>query len=210
MEICYIYGAGRGFSPFSPRPGDLVIAADGGLDALARAGVAPDLIIGDFDSLGRIPEGENVVRLPAEKDDTDMLFAVRLGLGRGYARFVLLGGAGGRAAHSVANMQALAFIAARGGRGRLVGEGWECTVIENGALGFGAASRGYVSVFAFGGPAEGVTLRGLKYPLEDARLTPELPLGVSNEFTGSPASVEVGRGRLLVMWSGEAEITEGF
>ncbi len=83
--ICYIVG--------SRPPGEialargreaLVIAADGGLRHLEAQGLTADLIVGDFDSLGRVPEGDNILRHPAEKDDTDMLLAVRTGLDRGY------------------------------------------------------------------------------------------------------------------------------
>ena len=91
--ICYIVG--------SRPPGEialargreaLVIAADGGLRHLEAQGLTADLIVGDFDSLGRVPEGDNILRHPVEKDDTDMLLAVRTGLDRGYRIFVLYGG----------------------------------------------------------------------------------------------------------------------
>ena len=105
--ICYIVG--------SRPPGEialargreaLVIAADGGLRHLEAQGLTADLIVGDFDSLGRVPEGDNILRHPVEKDDTDMLLAVRTGLDRGYRVFVLYGGLGGRLDHTYANLQA--------------------------------------------------------------------------------------------------------
>ena len=57
----------------------------------------PDLVVGDFDSLGRRPSHPNVIQLPSAKDDTDMVYALREGLDRGFRRFVLLGGVGGPA-----------------------------------------------------------------------------------------------------------------
>ena len=81
---CWIVGAGdfcaRGWSPKS---GDLVIAADGGQGALSRLRARADIVVGDFDSLREAPNGGEVVRLPAEKDDTDMVAALRLALARG-------------------------------------------------------------------------------------------------------------------------------
>ena len=97
-RICYVVGAmslSLSLRP-SPAPGDYVIAADRGYDSLMAYGVTPDLVVGDFDSLGYMPQHPNVTRLPAEKDDTDMVFALRRGLDMGYRRFVLLGGLGGR------------------------------------------------------------------------------------------------------------------
>ncbi len=202
--ICYIAGScptGR-IALASGRPA-LVIAADAGLDHLEEQGIVPDLIVGDFDSLGRVPEGKNVLRHPAEKDDTDMLLAVREGLKRGCRTFLLYGGLGGRLDHAYANLQVLVFLAERGAAGFLVGDGLAVTAVRNGALAFGPERRGLVSVFCPDGEARGVDLEGLRYPLRDAVLTSGFPLGVSNQFTGKPARVSVRAGTLLVMWEEE-------
>jgi len=70
------------------------------------------------------------------------------------------------------------------------------------------AREGTLSVFAMSGKAEGVTLRGVLYPLEDTELACDFPLGVSNEFTGKPATVSVKNGTLLVIWQGSADAPE--
>ena len=95
--ICYVVGAGE-FCPrgLTPGPGDLVIAADGGYGQLKQWGMSPHLAVGDFDSLGRVPEDVEVVRHPVRKDDTDMMLAVQEGLARGCGRFLIYGGLGGR------------------------------------------------------------------------------------------------------------------
>lgn len=208
-RICCIVGAMEPGAVILPA-GALVIAADGGLAHLERRGIAPDLIVGDFDSLGRVPEGPNVIRRPVEKDDTDMLLAVKAGLERGCRRFLLYGGLGGRLDHAYANLQTLAWLAERGCRGWLLGGGMAAAVIQNGCLSFSPGRRGTVSVFCPGGTARGVDLRGLYYPLEDAVLTSGFPLGVSNRFTGDPASVSVREGQLLVLWEqAEGTLPEG-
>lgn len=208
-RICCIVGAMEPGAFVLPG-GALVIAADGGLTHLERRGIAPDLIVGDFDSLGRVPEGANVIRHPVEKDDTDMLLAVKAGLERGCRRFLLYGGLGGRLDHTYANLQTLAWLAERGGRGWLLGGGMAAAVIRNGCLTFGPGRRGTVSVFCPGGTSGGVDLRGLHYPLEDAVLTSGFPLGVSNRFTGGPASISVREGQLLVLWEqAEGTLPEG-
>lgn len=199
--VCYIVGAMEPgeicFAPDRPR---LVIAADGGLAHLERQGIAPDLILGDFDSLGRVPGGKNILRYAVEKDDTDMLLAVKEGLARGASTFVLYGGVGGRLDHTYANLQTLVYLAERGAAGYLLGEGTAASAVKNGKLTFPADLEGNISVFCPDGTAEEVALRGLYYPLENAVLTSGFPLGVSNHFTGRPAVVSVGRGTLLVMW----------
>ncbi|MDR1132358.1 MAG: thiamine diphosphokinase [Oscillospiraceae bacterium] len=204
-KICCIFGAGEtdGAEVFLPADA-FVIAADAGLEYLRKARISPDLIVGDFDSLGRIPPGPNVVRHSPEKDDTDMLLAVREALARGAERLLLYGGLGGRLDHEQANLQTLAFIAERGAQGFLIGRGFICTVIRNARLAFAAADSGTVSIFACGGTAKGVCLDGLKYPLSGYTLTGAYPLGVSNAFSGRPASVSVRDGALLVMWRARA------
>ncbi|MCI9156875.1 MAG: thiamine diphosphokinase [Lawsonibacter sp.] len=202
-RVCYVVGA-LSLSPSlrpCPAAGDYVIAADRGYDALMAYGVTPDLAVGDFDSLGYTPNHPNVISLPVEKDDTDMLFALRRGLELGYRRFVLLGGVGGRLEHTLANLQLLDWLTLRGAQGFLAGEKTAATCLRDGqAISFPPELSGFLSVFCNSGRAEGVTLEGLKYPLERYTLTGDFPLGVSNEFLGRPAQVSVERGSLLLLW----------
>lgn len=198
--ICYIVGAGSFAEVIAPGPLDFVIAADGGYLHLAAAGVRVDLLMGDFDSLAGIPDGVRVQRFPSEKDDTDMMIAIKAGLELGFRRFALYGSVGGRLDHTLANAQALRYLSRRGAAGYMMGEGMALTVIERGEQRFPARCRGLISVFSVGDTAEGVWIEGLKYPLRDARLTCDMPQGVSNEFTGVPARIGVKRGALLLLW----------
>ena len=122
MPTCYIVGAGD-FTPrgFAPVPGDLVLAADGGYRALYSLGYTPDLLLGDFDSLGDLPLPPDlpVLRFPARKDDTDTGLALRHGLDRGYRDFALYGCAGGRVDHLLANLQSMARVSRLGATIRL-------------------------------------------------------------------------------------------
>jgi thiamine pyrophosphokinase len=200
--ICYIIGSAEmGDEAFTPGPGDFVIAADGGYANLQKLLIKPDTLVGDFDSLGTVPEGERIIRLPQEKNDTDTLYAVRLGLEKGYKTFHIYGGTGGRLDHTIANIQTLAFIAEQGGIGYLIGGGYTITVIKNSKLSFDADKKGIISVFCIGDKAEGVYLTGLKYPLINYTMIKSIPIGVSNEFMGTASTVEVRNGMLAVMWS---------
>lgn len=200
--ICYIVGA-RPLEPElipRPAPGDLLVAADAGLTVLEGLGLVPDLVVGDFDSLGAVPEGRSILRLPRVKDETDMGFALNHALELGYRRFILLGGLGGRLEHTVANLQLLSGLSSREALGVLAGEGQAAAAITGGGLDFPAGLSGFCSVFALTDQAGGVTLEGLKYPLEDETLTSRFPLGVSNEFLGLPARISVREGTLLIIW----------
>lgn len=178
---------------------DLLIAADGGVRHCEKLDISPDVILGDFDSLGYVPTGAAVY--PVEKDDTDAMLAVRLGLKRGFREFILYGALDGpRLDHTVANFQTLQFLADQGASGYLVGRDHMVTVLKDGALRFPATAEGIVSVFCLGADAEGVTLRGLQYGLENGTLSAGFPLGVSNHFVGENSEIAVKNGSLLIIW----------
>ena len=200
MSTCVIFCAG-GFTGLAEPigPEDYILAADGGLAHLQALGLTPHGILGDFDSLGYVPQDARV--FPVEKDDTDSMLAVRRGLELGYRRFTLYGSLDGpRLDHTLANFQTLQFLADHGAQGFAIGNTYMATVIQNGALTFDAGANGIVSVFCLGPDAQGVTIRGLKYELEDGRLSAGFPLGVSNHFIGRPAEISVKRGSLLVLF----------
>lgn len=203
--ICYIIAAGAVEDiTLEPAADDFVIAADAGYLHLTKLSVVADLVVGDFDSLMHKPNHPNVLEFPCEKDETDLMIAVREGLKAGYQKFVILGGLGGRLDHTFANIQTLSFLASHNACGYLVGGGTAVTVIRNGSLRFDSEKKGIVSVFCCGEPASGVYLRGLKYPLTDAVLTSSLPLGVSNEFIGADSEISVRDGVLTVIWEDTA------
>lgn len=261
MPTCYVVGAGD-FTPrgFAPGPGDLVVAADGGYRALYSLGYTPDLLLGDFDSLGDVPLPADlpVLRFPVRKDDTDAGLALRHGLEQGFRDFALYGCAGGRVDHLLANFQSMARVSRLGATVRLAApdyDAWSLTGPAPDAPAPAAPAPGgrapnapapgpngpsgpsgpapnaptpaapdalapaavlalpprpggtLVSVFCQGDRAEGVTLTGLAYPLSDAALTGDFPLGVSNRrLDGQRATVAVRRGTLLILQSAGPDI----
>lgn len=204
-KICFVVGAGDFFKEELYIPDEsFVIAADGGYRHLENAGIKPDVVLGDFDS-SPVPEHPHVVRHSAEKDDTDMLLALKTGLELGYVNFVLLGGMGGRLDHTLANIQTLTYLSRRGARGLLFGGGTAISAITDSRMQFSEKCSGTVSVFSTGGRAEGVNLKDLKYPLTEAVLNDDTPLGVSNEFKGISAEISVRKGNLIIFWHDSLE-----
>ena len=197
---CIVVGAGEWTEPGLVRAADdLVIAADGGWRPLLRCGIRPDLVIGDFDSSDR-PADLPVLSFPVRKDQTDMQLALAEGFARGYRRFAIYGGTGGRADHTLANLQCLLHLSRQGARAVLYGRDIAYCSLTGGTLRFPAGMRGTLSVFAQGGDAVGVTETGLSYSLQEATLCPDDPLGVSNAFVGQPSTVTVRQGSLLLCW----------
>lgn len=202
-KICYVAGAGEYYDrklSFPVTENDYVIAVDGGYDWLEKSGIKADMVIGDFDSLKKVPCHSNVIRLNPEKDDTDMLAALKEGLKLGCDEFHIYGGTGGRIEHTFANLACLAYLAGLSVRGFLYDNHSIITAVTNATITFGKEHSGYVSVFSHTNQSAGVFLKGLKYELTDATLTNTFPLGVSNEFLGVESSVSVKEGTLIIVY----------
>ncbi len=193
-RICHLVLAGEGSPDASLlSAGDFVIAVDGGYSKCLGAGISPGLAVGDFDSLGYVPETCPVVELNPVKDDTDTFRAVDAGFERGFRRFVLHCALGGRFSHELANVSALESIRKRGGSGILLGVRSSARIIE-GRAGFGAG--GYLSLFPLGGTAE-VEIENCRYSGRFV-LETDSSLGISNEPLDG-ASVTVVRGTVLAV-----------
>ena len=205
---CVIIGAGDlTIGKIQVSEEDFVIAVDGGLSYCPLLEIEPDLILGDFDSVNdkereairelalQIPE--RVVTLPEEKDDTDMLAALKYGLEHGYKEFRIYAGMGGRFDHSLANVQCLLYLKNHDATGYLVDGNSMIMVLQDESIEFQPDMEGVLSLFSLGKEAKGVTIRGMKYPLEQATITNDFPIGISNEFIGQKAYVAVEEGALV-------------
>lgn len=203
MKRCFIFAAGSFYGLREhPGPGDFVIAADAGYQICLRENLRLDLLLGDFDSMEPPAEFTHVHRLPVEKDDTDTLAALKAGLEQGCDIFHIYGGTGGkRLDHTLANLQSLLFLRRREARGFLWDDDFVWTVMENEALTVARTVEwGLFSAFCLGDRAEGVDEEGFQYPLENAVLTPDVPLGVSNHILEPSARIAVRKGALAVGW----------
>lgn len=202
MKKCIIVGAGEfSLSSWEYEEGDYLIAADGGYDHLKKKGIIPDMLIGDMDSIGLdyLEKGIRIKKLPVEKDDTDLLAAIKEGLSLGYREFRLYGVLGGdRVDHSLANIQCLLYLYNRKAKGVLYGVHDRIELLCNDKIFYPASMKGIFSIFAFFGDAKGVTEQGFKYSLEDATVKMEFPIGISNEFIGQESMISVREGMLLI------------
>lgn len=201
MSVCRIIGAGEcKKTDFEKQNGDLIIAADGGCVYLEKAGIVPDIIIGDFDSLGYVPEGKEVVKLNPVKDITDMDAAVKEGIKRGYTEFRLYGACGGRIDHTLANIQLIASLSKQNIKA-YIHDDMIITAVTDGEIRFNAEHKGYISVFSHSDKCAGLTIEGLKYTLDNAQLSNTFPLGVSNEFIGTESRISVKNGTVIIVYS---------
>ncbi len=205
MKKCFIFGALNVEKLITkPSQQDLIIAADKGYLNTEKFGITPDLIVGDFDSLGYEPDFPNKIVLPVKKDLTDTAVAINYALDNGYRDIVVYGAAEGKTDHTFANITLCAQVSKKAARIVFFGENTHFTAVTNGSVCF-KNGNGRVSVFAIGGSADGVTLDGFEYELKYATLDSFTPLGVSNSFKGESCVVTVENGTLVIMWESDIE-----
>lgn len=188
---------------------DCMIAADSGMDFLYRNEIVPDVIAGDFDSVGSESlayfQGLNdvhVMKLNPIKDDTDTEFVIREAIRRGATEITLLGATGTRLDHVLANVNLLGIGLEEGVAIELVDAHNRVRMIKD----FIQISKdeqfgSFVSILPVKGDAKRVTLEGMKYPLNEANVTCFSSLGISNEIVEEVASILVKQGVLLVIES---------
>ena len=183
--------------------GDMVIAADAGYLNAKRLGFSVDVLVGDFDSLGKenIPEGVEVVELPAEKDVTDTQVALDVAIKSGTRQIIIIGGLDGRLDHTLSNMAILrelsalhiyAYITDGQNRVRYINGGSEIII---------RSRFKYFSLIADDKAVKGVCIEGAKYPLKNAKLERSRQFAVSNEIVGNCALISVKRGGLFIVES---------
>ena len=183
---------------------DFFIFCDGGLAHANGLCVHPDIIVGDFDScdtdlLKKWEMQCETVKLPREKDDTDTMYASKLAVERGYDVFLILGAMGGRFDHSLGNISILVYLQGLGRTALLADDYSVMQIVGNKPL-LIDDSCSYFSVLTVAGDVSGVNIKNAKYPLENASLSPDFQLGISNEvLPGKVAEVSVEHGRVLVV-----------
>ena len=187
-----------------PAAGDLIIAADAGLCAAQAFGVRPQILLGDFDSLGQPPDpppAAELLRVPAEKDETDTQLAVSLALSRGATEILIIGGFGGRLDHTLANLSLLENLARRGVPAVATNGAARARFLAGGEAVIPRDVRfRYLSLISADRRAVGVTVSGCKYPLANATLRRDnAGFGTSNEITSPRAVVSVRRGGLWIL-----------
>jgi thiamine pyrophosphokinase len=177
-----------------------VIAADSGFDHATRLGVRVDLLVGDLDSISAAGLGVAgaIEQHPTDKNATDLAIALDAALRRKPSRVIVVGGAGGRIDHFLANA-ALLTASAYSELNLTWLPGNAAVHVVRDRIELSGAPDDVVSLLPYGGPARGVTTDGLRWPLIDAVLAPGTSLGVSNQMIGTRATVELRDGVLLAV-----------
>ena len=183
---------------------DLVIAADGGAEALLRVKVVPQLVLGDLDSVRAASltyleeHGVEIQHFPREKDETDLELALLVAAEREATMIDVLGALGGRWDHTLANIALMAHPALRNCHVRILADRQTLFLVRDTSELHGQHGD-TVSLLPLTPTVSGVTTAGLLYPLADATLHYEQARGISNVLLEPPGHVSVTAGLLLVV-----------
>lgn len=179
---------------------DFIVCADSGYSFAKKAGLTPNLIIGDFDSLKEeLPQNTEVVKLNTHKDDTDTEHCVMECIRRGYKDFLLLGSIGGRTDHTFANIATLAFLSEYNYNGIARNNGEEIRILKEGSYEMNNKKGLIFSVFPYGCESVNVTYKGAEYMLNNKTLTYNVSRGISNFFVDDEAEITINRGRAILL-----------
>ena len=194
---------------FEEEKPDAVIAADAGMEYLYRNHRVPDVIVGDFDSVGtealayfKTLPGVAIQKLIPEKDDTDTESAIRLAIRRGAERITLLGATGTRLDHVLGNIELLGIGLKAGIPIQICDAHNRIRMIDSGvSLSKDSQYGKYVSLIPYTQEVTGLTLTGFQYPLDGYTLRGFCSLGVSNEITEETAQISFKDGILILIES---------
>lgn len=184
------------------QPEDFLVAVDGGYQYLKGMGILPHLVIGDLDSIAAEDlkilqaEGIEILKFPAEKDQTDLEIALDTASQRGYRVLRVIAALGGRIDQTLANLFLLELPSLDGCDVRFENGLNEAFLIREHALVQGNPGD-TISLIPLGGPVSGITTQGLSYPLHDETLHPHHSHGISNVLEHPPAAISIQGGRLL-------------
>ncbi len=191
--------------------GQNIIAVDKGLEKLHEIGMIPNHIVGDFDSvdpqiLKMYQKNPQIIfhQYHAEKDNTDTDIAIQLAIQLKSSNITIIGALGKRMDHAVANIHILKYA---------LDAKIPCEIIdtynriyliqEKHTLNKNETKGKYISLIPLTSVVEGITLKGFKYPLKNKCLSIGNSLGISNEIEEQTATIELKKGILIVIESGD-------
>lgn len=179
---------------------DFVICADSGYIFALDNNIVPNVIVGDFDSAPYPKKIEcEIIKLPTHKNDTDLLFAIKLALEKGCSSFILTGVTGGRLDHTIATISTLDYLSEKTNDCFIWDVNSKVYIVKSEITLKKPNFDCYFSVFSLTDNSYNVNVSGAEYPLNNATLTNTFPLGVSNEFKDSTVQISLKSGKLIVL-----------
>ncbi|MCI6536144.1 thiamine diphosphokinase [uncultured Eubacterium sp.] len=188
---------------------DYVVCADAGMKFCHAAGILPDLILGDFDSVDDASYSyfkekcpERMEQFPTHKDETDTELALLRAIAAGADTVTMIGATGTRMDHVMGNIQMLKLAMDKGVSCQIVDAHNRIRMVQGQAELKKSDQFGkYVSLLPFTPEVIGITLKGFAYEVEDFTLVSGIARGVSNELEAETGTITCREGILLVIES---------
>lgn len=186
------------------RPDDFILCADGGTRHALALNLAPNLVVGDMDSIDsaewKTLEEKNIpIELfPRDKNETDLELALNKAIELNPTEIVIVAALGGRMDHTLANIALLANTQ-YATRSICLDDGVEQLSFCRAQSEVRGRSGDIVSLIPWGGPVHGIRTENLKWRLDNETLHPDKTRGISNEMTADVANIKIESGLLLVI-----------
>ncbi|MEA2101532.1 MAG: thiamine diphosphokinase [Thermodesulfobacteriota bacterium] len=183
---------------------DRIIAADKGAQYCLDAGVIPDLVVGDMDSIsGQAIEGLDAMGVERvffnqDKDMTDTSIALDEAAKKGADRVEIVAGLGGRLDHTLANVHLLLRALRSGMDAIILAEDQEVFIVDSGYTLINKKGA-IISFLPLTSDVSGIDLKGFAYGLDHARMEIGDPYGISNVVNSDHACIGVDKGVLLAI-----------
>ena len=201
----FVFGGGEIFPEYIEervQSGDIVICADSGYNNALSMGVNVDVLVGDFDSLKDIPNGNfELVRVPAEKDQTDTQLAVDIAVERGADEVIIICSTSGRADHALSAMAILEKLWDRRIPATIVNGQNRIRFMRDSGTILVRSGYKYFSVITLDRIAKKVSIEGGKYPLLKKDISRGEQFAVSNEIVKNAALITVKKGSVYIIES---------
>jgi len=193
---------------------DYIVSADGGLRYIRSLNLIPKLVVGDLDSVSRDDiqflndNNIEILKFPADKDQTDLEIALRELAKRDYKDILVIGALGGRTDQTLANLGLISSISNDDIRIEF-DDGREHIMLIRNRLLLSGKKGDTVSLLPLCSPAKGITTKGLRYSLTDEQLLPDQTRGISNVMMGEIAEINITSGTVLCIHTRKKDVLEG-
>ncbi|MEA3222785.1 MAG: thiamine diphosphokinase [Thermodesulfobacteriota bacterium] len=186
----------------SAQNSEMIIAADKGAQYCLDAGIIPDIITGDMDSVPKetldilSEKGAKIISYSSDKDETDTGLALDVAIERGAEQVEILSGIGDRFDHSIANVHLLYKALIHGINAYILTSRHKIFLVDSKYC-IEEMKGSTISFLPLTERAGGICLDGFAYNIKDAVMEMGFPYGVSNVITSDKATVRVSEGVII-------------
>lgn len=176
-----------------------IIGVDKGYEFLVDNNIKVDFLLGDFDSINnkfKIDDSIEIIKYPSEKSMTDMDIAIEKAIEINSDEVIILGSTGTRLDHTIINIFLLKKLLDNNILATIIDDNNEIQMINN-KVKIKNDHFKYISIIPIMDNTI-VTLKGVKYPLNDMIINFGDSLPISNEIIDEYANITTNKYTILI------------